>query len=222
MNNPGSLLLTVADLGEMEAAVKVDETDVPHISSSDSAVVRIDAFPDQTFTGRVTQIAKSAIQGQGTATGAQAAQSVDFEVVITLDNPPAELRPDLSATAEIITETRKQALAVPIISVTVRDPEGMKFNAIEAEATAPGGPAAAPAEREREVEGVFVLDSGTAKWLPVEIGIAGDQYFEVLNGLEGGEVVIAGPYAAVRDLEAGSSVRTPDVPPPAETTEEET
>lgn len=222
MNNPGSLLLTVADLGEMEAAVKVDETDVPHISNSDSAVVRIDAFPDRTFSGTVTQIANSAIQGQGTVTGGQAAQSVDFEVVITLDNPPPDLRPDLSATAEIITETRDQALAVPIISVTVRDPEGMKFSAVEAEATSPNGPAAAPAEREREVEGVFVLENGTAKWVPVEIGIAGEQYFEVLEGLEGGEVVIAGPYAAVRDLEAGSSVRTPDLPAPAETTEEET
>ena len=93
MNNPGSLLLTVADLGEMEAAVKVDETDVPYISYGDSAVVRIDAFPDRTFNGRVTQIANSAIQGQGTATAGQTNQSVDFEVEITLSDPPTGLRP---------------------------------------------------------------------------------------------------------------------------------
>ena len=214
MNNPGSLLLTVADLGEMEASVKVDETDVPHISHGDSASVKIDAFPDQTFTGRVTQIANSAIQGQGTAAAAQQNQSVDFEVVITLDNPPAELRPDLSATAEIITETRDRAISVPIIAVTVRDPDGKKFQAAEAEQGAPGGLAAAPAAREAEVEGVFVLSDGTAAWLPITLGIAGDQYFEVVEGLKGGEVVIAGPYSAVRDLEAGSSVRTPEVARP--------
>lgn len=226
MNNPGSLLLTVADLGEMEAAVKVDETDVPHISHGDSASVKIDAFPNQTFTGRVTQIANSAIQGQGTAAAGQQNQSVDFEVVITLDNPPAELRPDLSATAEIITETRNNAISVPIIAVTVRDPDGKKFQAVEAEQGAPAGPAAGPAAREAEVEGVFVLSDGAAAWVPVTLGIAGDQYFEVVEGLKGGEIVIAGPYSAVRDLEAGSSVRTPEVARPeaadSATTKEET
>ena len=223
MNNPGSLLLTVADLGEMEAAVKVDETDVPHISFGDSAVVRIDAFPDQTFSGRVTQIANSAITGQGTAAAGQQNQSVDFEVEITLNDPPAELRPDLSATAEIITETRNKAIAVPIISVTVRDPDGKKFQGGEAEVSGPGGAAAAPAARAAEVEGVFVLSDGTADWLPVKIGIAGDQYFEVIEGLKGGETVIAGPYAAVRDLEDGATVRTPEAPAPAAAaTQEET
>jgi HlyD family secretion protein len=222
MNNPGSLLLTVADLAEMEAAVKVDETDVPHISYGDSAVVRIDAFPNQTFAGHVTQIANSAILGQGTPAAGQTNQSVDFEVEITLNDPPAELRPDLSATAEIITETRSRVIAVPIISVTVRDPDGKKFQAAEAEMTAPSGAAAAPAERATELEGVFVLRDGAADWVAVKLGIAGDQYFEVVEGLEGGETVIAGPYAAVRDLEDGAAVRTPEAPAPAEATQEET
>lgn len=223
MNNPGSLLLTVADLGAMEASVKVDETDVPHISHGDSAVVRIDAFPTRTFAGRVTQIANSAIQGQGTVASVQAQnQSVDFEVVITLDSPPPELRPDLSATAEIITETRSNVLAVPIIAVTVRDPDGKKFQASEAD-LAPRGPAGPDAaERAAEQEGVFVLHEGTAKWVPVTIGIAGDRYFEVTEGLNGGETVIAGPYATVRELEAGSLVRTPGAAAPAPTTKEET
>ena len=116
MNNPGSLLLTVSDLSEMEARVKVDETDVPNISIGDSAAVRIDAFPDQTFAGRVTRIANSSLQNPDAApagAGGQAPQSVDFEVVITLDDPPATLRPDLSATADIVTAQRSNVLAVP-------------------------------------------------------------------------------------------------------------
>src|SRR5688572_12448146 len=117
MNNPGSLLLTIADLSVMEAKVEVDETDVPGITIGDSANVRIDAFPGQSFTGRVTRIGNSSIQPTAGGGGAGDQQSVDYEVVITLDQPPAELRPDLSATAEIVTEMRQNALAVPILAL---------------------------------------------------------------------------------------------------------
>src|SRR3954471_6313054 len=102
MNNPGSLLLTVADPSAMEAKVKVDETDVPGITVGDSASLKIDAFPGRSFTGRVTRIGNSAVQGAGAAAAAGGEQSVDYEVVITLDHPPAELLPDLSTTAEIV------------------------------------------------------------------------------------------------------------------------
>ncbi len=214
MNNPGSLLLTVADLSVMEANVKVDETDVPHISHGDSAIVRIDAFPSQTFMGRVTRVANSAIQNPGAAAAQSAGQtqSVDFEVIITLVEPPAELRPDLSATAEIVTAQRAAAVSVPIIAVTVRDPDGKKFAAGEEEAEATTPSAAARAE-EAEVEGVFLIREGKAAFVPVRVGIAGERYFEVETGLQGGETVIAGPYSVIRDLEDGDEVR---IPPPAQ------
>ena len=208
MNNPGSLLLTVADLSVMEASVKVDETDVPRITFGDSASLKIDAFPDQVFTGRVTRISNSAIQAA--ATGGQAQQAVDFEVIITLDAPPAELRPDLSATADIITDARRGVPAVPIIAVTVRDPEGKKIlgGAEEDEAT-PGQDEEDPETAAVETEGVFVARAGKAEFLPVTVGIAGDRYFEVIKGLQVGDTVVAGPYAAVRDLEDGATIRTP-------------
>ncbi|HET7274613.1 MAG TPA: efflux RND transporter periplasmic adaptor subunit [Longimicrobiaceae bacterium] len=209
MNNPGSLLLTIADLSEMEASVKVDETDVPHISLGDSALVSIDAFPDTVFKGTVARIAHSAIQAAG-ASGAPGgtAQAVDFEVVIALDNPPEGLRPDLSATADVITATRSNVLAVPIISVTVRGPDGMKFDSAPDENTDDAAPVLSPAEPAEEVEGVFVVNAGKVEFVPVQLGIVGDQYFEVLSGLDGGEVVVAGPYQVIRDLEAGAVVRT--------------
>jgi HlyD family secretion protein len=213
MNNPGSLLLTVADLSVMEAKIKVDETEVPNITIGDSASVRIDAFPDRAFSGRVTRIGNSAVQAAGAAAAADQ-QSVDFEVVITLDTPPPSLRPDLSATADVVTEARRGVLAVPIIALTVRDREGKKFKqADEGEEAAPALPAQEAADaRERrtsEVTGVFVVREGKAVWVPVEIGIAGDRYFEIRKGLRGGETVVSGSYQAVRDLEHDAPVRVP-------------
>ena len=206
MNNPGSLLLTIADLSVMEATVEVDETDIPNLTIGDSASVKVDAFPNRAFPGRVTRIGNSSIQPAG---GAQSSdqQSVDYEVVITLDAPPAEMRPDLSATAEIVTETRVNALSVPILALTVRDADGKKFRVDEGNKDAPA--AARGREDESEVEGVFVVREGKAQWVPVQIGIAGDRYFEVVSGLRGGETVVSGSYAAVRELEDDAPVQVP-------------
>ncbi len=192
MNNPGSLLLTVADLGVMEARVTVDETDVPRISFGDSAVVHIDAFRERTFTGRVSRVSNSAVQLEGV--GASSEASVDFEVVVTLDDPPEGLRPDLSATAEIVTASRENALAVPILSLTVREPE----RAAGAEERNPNSNA--------EVEGVFVVRAGRAEFTPVEVGIAGDRHFEIRSGVEEGDTVVSGTYQAIRDLNDGDRV----------------
>ncbi|MEX0912493.1 MAG: efflux RND transporter periplasmic adaptor subunit [Gemmatimonadota bacterium] len=205
MNNPGSLLLTIADLSTMEALVRVGETDIPRMAIGDSAQVRIDAYPDQVFPGVVTRIANSAVNAPGDRSqapaSAQQSVAVDFEVVVTLADPPAELRPDLTATAEVVTARRIDVIAVPIVAVTVRDEEGNRLNSAEGDAEAAG-----PAAEGVEVEGVFVLQGSEAVWTPVQLGIVGSWYFEVLTGLEAGETVIAGPYAAVRDLEAGTAV----------------
>src|SRR5690606_23864213 len=204
MNNPGSLLLTIADLSEMEARVRVGETDIPDISLGDPAEVRIDAYPNKLFHGEVTRIANSAVnaaEAQSSAPGQQA-QAIDFEVIVTLRNPPADLRPDLTATAEIVTATRESVLTVPIIAVTVRDENGRRFTA---DATTAGAPA--PGTEVAEVEGVFVVRDRKPVWTPIQVGIVGDWYFEVVAGLEEGDTVIAGPYAAVRDLEPDDPIR---------------
>jgi HlyD family secretion protein len=204
----------------MEAKVKVDETDVPGITVGDSASLKIDAFPGRSFTGKVTRIGNSAVQGAAAAAGGGSEQqSVDYEVVITLDNPPAELLPDLSTTAEIVTETRAQALSVPIIALTVRDSAGKKFKSgIDAKAGEDGAAEAARLETRRnqqaEVQGVFVIRDGKADWVPVEVGITGGEYFEVTRGLRGGETIVAGSFQAVRELEDGDLVKVPAAPAP--------
>jgi len=197
MNNPGSLVLTISDLSVIEIVVQVDETDVSAISLGDSAVIRIDAFPDREFVGRVTEIGNSAITppgGQGQQAGQQAA--IDFEVVLTLDATDAPLRPDLSATADIIVESRSQALAVPIIAMTVREDTTWVSEDNGGEAD----------DEPREVEGVFLVQGGRVTFTPVEIGIAGQEYFEVLAGLSEGDTVVAGPYQRIRQLVEGDAI----------------
>ncbi len=194
MNNPGSLVLTIADLSVIEAVMQVDETDVSAIQLGDSAVVRIDAFADREFAGRVTEIGNSAINPpSGQAAGQQAA--IDFEVVVTLDATDALLRPDLSATADIVVESRQQALSVPIIAMTVRE-----------DTTWTGEDNGGDRDAAREIEGVFLARGGRATFTSVTIGIAGQEYFEVLAGLSEGDTVVAGPYQRIRQLIEGDAI----------------
>jgi HlyD family secretion protein len=206
MNNPGSLLLTVSDLSVMEAVIRADETDVPGISVGDEATLTIDAFPRQRFTGRVTKISHSStIPPQGRV-AAQQSQAVDFEVVITLDDPPLAIRPDLSTTAEIVTARREGALAVPIIALTVRERKDLE--SLDTDAGPTREVALTGVTRENDdVEGVFVLRDGRARFTVVQVGITGREHFEVVSGLAAGDSVVAGPYEAVRRLNDGDVVR---------------
>lgn len=201
MNNPGSLVLTVSDLSVMEVVLEVDETDVPEIALGDSATVELDAFPDMDFPGVVTEIGNSAIRPPSQAAGTGQTPTIDFEVVVTLDSPEVELRPDLSATAELITETRSDQLSIPIISLTLREPESEDGD------EAGNGNNRSAAEAADPIEGVFVVRGGQVTFTPVTVGIAGQEYFEVLSGLSLGDTVVSGPYQVVRTLEDGDRVR---------------
>jgi HlyD family secretion protein len=196
------LLMTVADLSVILAKVQVDETDVVRLSEGDSVSVSIDAFPDTSFTGKVTKISNSAKLTAGT-NAASNDRAVDFDVEITLTNPPKDIRPDLSATARIVTDVRKGALAVPIIALTVRSHELVPNEAKPETAKADSGKAGAKAEK----EGVFVVTDGVAHFRPVKVGIAGDEYFEVIDGLKQGETIVAGTYQAIRDLQDSAKVK---------------
>jgi HlyD family secretion protein len=187
------LLMTVSDLSVIQVNVRVDETDVVRLHLGDSTEVEIDAYADQPFTGRVTRIARSAVRVA--AAGGTGDQAVDYDVEITLDDPPADIRPDLSATAKIVTATRDSALSIPIIALTVREHKPISTEN-------------APADtNEVETEGVFVVKEGTAQFQPVTVGIAGEEHFEVLEGLALGDTIVAGPYQTIRDLRDSSRVR---------------
>ena len=198
------LLMTVADLSVILANVQVDETDVVRIAIGDSVEVTIDAYPDTSFVGRVTEVSQSAkLTSTQTSSGSND-RAVDFDVEVTLTTPPDEVRPDLSCTARVVTDTRGHALSIPIIALTVRDHERMPNE------TLPGADTSRRRPREREEEGVFVVRDGVATFRPVKVGIAGDEYFEVTDGLREGETIVAGTYQAIRDLKDGNKVRQAD------------
>ena len=202
MNNSGSLLLTVADLSAMEAVIRVDETDVPELKLGDSATVQIDAFPGKKFTGRVTEISHSSTRNpeQSAQQGGANTQSVDFEIVIQLDNPPLSLRSDLSATAEVVTATRRNVLSVPIIALTVRERGDMKALPNE-DKKAKDAAKSAERDKSEDQEGVFIIKDGKAKFVQVTTGITGREHFEIVSGLTTKDTVVAGPYEAIRSLE---------------------
>lgn len=200
------LLMTVADLSVILAKVQVDETDVVRLKARDSVEVNIDAYPDTTFSGRVTKVSHSAkLTPTQTASGSND-RAVDFDVEITLKSPPADIRPDLSCTARIVTDTRNNALSIPIIALTVRDHEKIPN---ESEAAPPVDTLRARFQK-REAEGVFIVRDGAATFRPVKVGVAGDEYFEVVDGLREGETIVAGTYQAIRDLKDGAKVRQAD------------
>jgi HlyD family secretion protein len=202
LNRDAALLLTISDMSVLETNVKVDETDVARLSIGDSTVVEIDAFPDTTFIGRVVEISNSAVRS---ATGQQADQAIDYEVTIELANAPIDTRPDFSATAKIITDMRSKALSIPIIALTTREREQAR-NADSAQVVLGRQPTRQVGQR--DVEGVFIVnEDNTVSFRPVKIGIAGDEYFEVVDGLKAGEKIVSGSFQAIRELKDGGLIR---------------
>lgn len=232
MNNPGTVLVAIADMSIIEAEVEVDETDIPSVMLGQEARVTIDAAPGRTFRGRVTEIGNSPIQPTAAQVGIQQQQATNFKVTITLEEEVPDVRPGFTCTAEITTATRAQALAVPIQALTVRemlfDERGNLIHeppparptrfwfarpAVEPTATA-APPEPPPGQTRRETEGVFVLRDDRAVFVPIQVGIAGERYFEVLAGLKAGEMVITGPFSSVRSMADGERVKIQEAQQP--------
>jgi HlyD family secretion protein len=215
MNNAGTVLLQLADMSVIQAEVEVDETNIPHVQLGQQAKITIDAIPDRTFKGHVSEIGNSPIQA---AAGATTTQATNFKVVVVLDEPVPEVRPGFTATADITTAIRQGVVSVPIPAVAVRElvydangqvvkePRTDKRRRSTVETVAAAAELK-PGQTRKEVEGVFLVRDGRAEFLPIKMGIAGDKYFEVLNGLKDGDQVITGPYNSVRNMADGDLVK---------------
>ena len=177
-NQPGTTLMTVSDLSVIDAELKVAEADVLRLASGQPSTVTLDALPGRGFAGRVVEIGTSALPLTGSGAAAR-----EFKVVVRLDQPDARLRPGLTCDAEIVAAERSNVITVPLQSVVLRQPAG---NGAEA-------------------PGVFVVDDGRAKFVPVTAGVIGGLDIEV-GGIPEGTSVISGPYQVLRDLQDGALV----------------
>jgi HlyD family secretion protein len=219
-NNPSVVLLILADLSVIEAEIQVDETDIPNVALGQKAKITIDAMPDKSFAGHVTEVGNSPINVSAQASGSR--QATNFKVVVTVDERIPNVRPGFSCTADITTATRQDAVSVPIQALAVREVtvdaagnmvrEPKPEKAVKrASSSVPSKASAAekdkPGQTKKELEGVFTVRDGKAEFTPVKTGIAGDKYCEVLSGLKPGDKVITGPFASVRELADGKLVK---------------
>jgi HlyD family secretion protein len=188
-NSPGTVLLTISDMSVVETEMEVDETSIPSVAVGQEARIRIDAYPNRTFEGVVTEVGSSPI-----LTANPSAEAIKFKVKIQMKEPPEGIKPGLSVQADILTGFRPQALTIPIQALVLREIE--RAPGVQA---APGEP--------RDEEGVYVVDDGAVRFQAVKTGLLGELSLEVLDGLEGGETIVTGPFRALRSLNPGDRVR---------------
>jgi len=200
----GTEIMTIADLGVIEAVVDVSENDVVQVSIGDVAEVEVDAIPGQKFKATVSRIANSPKQ-QGLSS---AEQVTNFEVRLRFDNPDERFRPGMTATATIETDKRANVLAVPIQSVTTRSEQVKRDEGDESDVRNTTLERARSTAQDRPKPVVFVRVGDSVAMRPVETGLRDNQYIEITKGLREGEVVISGTYKAIsKDLQAGSKVK---------------
>lgn len=221
-NTPGSVLMTIADMSVITAEVRVDETDIVNVSFNQQVEVAVDALPNQTLKGHVTEIGNSALTKSGLSatatTGSQEAK--DFKVVVMLDNPPSGLRPGLSCTARITTASKKSVLAVPIQAITIRDLNDIQEQEKRSKAKQKGGtvaqaatgvnpaPASPGLKKKNEVQGVFVVSKDNrAVFRQVDTGISGQTDIEITKGLEEGDRIVTGNYKTLRTIKTETPVK---------------
>jgi HlyD family secretion protein len=198
-NSPGTVLLTISDMSVVEAEMEVDETSIPSVKVGQEAVVRVDAYPNQSLGGVVTEVGSSPISG--TATGST--DAIKFKVKVRIKNPPADIKPGLSVQADILTGFRAQALVVPIQALVVRE--------LERKSGVP-----LPPNAPREQEGIYLMEGGKARFEPIQTGLMGDLAVEVRSGLKGGETLITGPFRSLRGLHPGDAVTVAKPKPAAD------
>jgi len=190
-NQPGTVLLTISDMSVVEAEMEIDETSIPSVVLGQAARVHVDAYPNKTFDGVVTEVGNSPINA---TTGIQN-EAIKFKVKVQIKNPPEGIKPGLSVQADILTGFRSKALTVPLQALVVRDAEERK----------PGTPP--PATPPKEQEGVFLVEGGKAVFKPITTGLLGELAVEVTEGLTGGETLITGPFRELRSLKPGDLVK---------------
>jgi len=223
-NSNGSFLMTLSDMSIVTAEVKVDETDIVNVRRGQDADVTIDAVPGKIFHGKVTEIGSQAVlrsSGLATTQSTTSTQEAkDFNVVVTLDSPPENLRPGLSTTAKIKTAEKKSVVAIPIQALAVRSRKDLED--AKKDSKSGGGssvtlaaplPTMSSDPKKEEIQGVFVITGKKAIFRPVKTGISGITDIEVTDGLQTGDEIVVGSYKALRTLKPEAQIKVDNTAP---------
>jgi HlyD family secretion protein len=209
MNNPGTQILAVSDLSRMLVRADVDEADIVDIQMGQKAKITVDALPDTSFPGTVTEIGNTA---KRSLTGGSDGQT-NFEVQVVFDHSVPEVRPGMTADVEIETGTHAKTKAVPIQAVVVRTERELERAARKGGGRKPRRSATLAAEddtvgrQEKEITGVFLVKNNIATFVPVRSGIASETMIEIAGDPKEGDLVVSGPYKALRELKPGAKVK---------------
>ena len=215
----GAYLMTISDMSDPLVQVRVDENDILNLHNGQPVQLHLDAFPGRNFTGQIIAVgAQAVVTATGVATsqfsgGATTQQATDYKVDISLDDPPAGLRPGMTVTTVIETAHKKQVVAVPFQALVLRQKsEAGRTSMLKVPEAAPVAISAEPASPEASKEmagvtGVFVVRSGRSIFTPIDIGVLGEDAVEVRHGLEPGDEIIVGGYTALHVLHSGMTVK---------------
>lgn len=206
MNNPGSVIMTVSDMSQMEVEAQVDESDVRDIAVGQPAEIEVDAIPSKTFKGRVSEVGNAAISTAASSYSSGSTASVNYTVRVMFDEPSTLLKSGMSANVEITTANKKDVLLVPIQSVVMRKVESEKRQAEGSRGKKPGRAWAddtsseGKRNKEKEQEVVYLARQGRAEIVPVKTGSWDQESIEITEGLDEGQEVIKGPFRELRNL----------------------
>jgi HlyD family secretion protein len=221
LNSPQATLMTISDLSVIQTELKVDETDIVSLNIGNAAKIKVDALPDVVLEGEVTEIGNSPI-----SSGTTTQEAKDFKVIVTIKNPPDKIRPGMSCTADIITDTKNNVLAIPIQALTIREVEVDKdgkylqpdLNKKKTE-TITRADSSKTKINKKELEGVFVITKdNVARFRPVKTGITGESEIEIKSDLQEGEIIVSGSFQTLRTLKDGALVKVDTTATKAETT----
>ncbi len=199
-NQPGTVLLTISDMSQVEAEMEVDEASIPNVKQGQAVLVRIDAYPSQTFDGEVTEVGGSPLLAIGTQ------EATKFKVKVHIKNPPSTIKPGLSVQAEIHTGRQEKVLVLPIQALVTRDLDA-KSRPKNAPTASTGAQSTHSTNQAREEEGVYLLNGKRVKFVPVKTGLLGYLKVEITSGIRDGDVLVTGPFRILRELKDGQEVR---------------
>jgi len=212
----GKTLMTISNLAAFEVEVDVDETEITKIGKGQKAKIEADAFPDSVFLGEVIEIGNTAVTNN-----AGQDQSTNFKVKVLFNENNQNIRPGMSATVDIITNTREKVLTIPYGAIVMRLPKDTVEAGSNAKTSGTADAQAALAgsadsnesegkekEKEKELKGVFIIKDGKAKFAVVETGVADQKNIEVISGVAESDSVITGPFKTLRSLKNGENIKT--------------